>query len=131
MHCGTRVVTQRIGNPIGLKSGGGATASGRVYTTWCSEDGDTTTNAVEWELATTATGWWHVVHAIAIVHNTHCQSYFFARKSVLYIHKARCCEQDGCICFMYVSALVDYKHINDESIQEIEAILKSVQSVMQ
>ena len=48
-----------------------------------------------------------------------------------YIYKARCCEQDGCICFMHVSALVDYKHINDESIQEIEAILKSVQSVVQ
>ena len=28
---------------------------------------------------------------------------------------------------LYVPALVDYKHTNDESIQEIEAILKSVQ----
>ena len=44
-----------IGNPIGLRSRGGATASGRVYTTWCSEDGDRTTNAVEWALATTTT----------------------------------------------------------------------------
>ena len=64
MHCGTRIVTERISNPIGLRSRGGATASGRVYTTWCTEDRDRTTNAVEWELATTATDWWHVVHCM-------------------------------------------------------------------
>ena len=57
-------MTQRIGNPTGLRSRGGATTSGRVYTTLCSEDGDRTTNAVEWELATTATDWWHAVHCV-------------------------------------------------------------------
>ena len=57
-------MTERIGNPIGLRLGGGATTSGRVYTTWCSKDEDRTTNAVEWELATTATDWWYAVHCV-------------------------------------------------------------------